>query len=378
MDAVIVDAPTPERSPLQTPDSSNDSADSKGGWIFLRSLTWTFQRVPVWLVCWFALFLLSLTAVIPWFSALDSMIGERYEHSTMMSSLFRTFGASSDSIADASFLADHSAKLGALKSNTARVAAVSGLLALLWGTFTAGGWLQITLGKKRGKFIKRFFLGGTRYYGRFLRLLFLVLIKLSALHWLIYGMPWNELVLKGMYGVPKSDWKTLETLTSEDQVVQLAQTQAGLAALGVFAILTWARYTRTRIALHDTSSVLWNGILTFFTILRHPIQTLRPMILLAIVEGLVLFGGAYLVGHLQMGLTDDPDFDRVLLVFIVVQALFAFRAIVNGARTFAAVRASQLVVRPLMRPDPWKSSVGGPGGPRYPIDDGDDEYAISV
>lgn len=377
MDAVVVDAPAPERAPSNQAEHS-EAGQRKGGWIFLRALTWSFRRVPVWIVCWFALLILALAATIPWFSAFDSMIGERYEHSAIMTNLFRSFTAADGSLADATFFSDNADRLSALNTNTARVAAVSGFLAMLWGAFAAGGWLQITLGKKRGKYIKRFFLGGTRYFGRFFRLLIVVLIKLSVLGWLLYGMPWNELVLKRMYGVPKSDWGSLETLTSEDTVVQLAWTQAGIYALGAFGILTWARYTRTRIALHDTSSVVWNGFLTFFTMLRHPIKTLRPMILLLAVEALVLYGGALLLLRLEAGLTGNPDYDRVLLIVLVAQALFAFRAIVNGARTHAAVGASQAVVRPLMRPDPWKSSVGGPGGPRYPIEDGDDEYAISV
>jgi hypothetical protein len=378
MDAVIVDAPAPERPPMNTESSNDGGAAQKGGWIFLRALFWSFRRVPVWLVYWFALFVLALTAVLPWLSGFESMIGERYEHSAIMTSLYRSFDAGGGAPADATFLSDNAAKLSELKSHTARVGAVAGLLALLWGTFAAGGWLQITLGKKRGKYIKRFFLGGARYFSRFFRLLLLVLVQLSALGWLIYGKPWNELVLGRMYGVPKSDWGSLETLTSEDTVVQLAWTQAGLYALGFFGILTWARYTRTRIALHDTSSVIWNGLLTFFTMLRHPIQTLRPMILLLLVEALVLYGGAQLLDQLELGLEGNPDYGRVLLILFVAQALVAFRAIVNGARTHAAVGASQAVVRPLMRPDPWKSSVGGPGGPRYPIEDGDDEYAISV
>jgi hypothetical protein len=34
------------------------------------------------------------------------------------------------------------------------------------------------------------------------------------------------------------------------------------------------------------------------------------------------------------------------------------------------------VVTPILRPDPWKDSVGGPGGPRYPI--GGDEHLVQL
>ena len=205
-----------------------------------------------------------------------------------------------------------------------------------------------------------------------------MLIKLSVIGCLLYGMPWNKLVLGKLYGVPESDWGALETLSSEDQVVLLARVQAGLMALGFICVTTWARYTRTRIALHDTNSVAWNGFLTFFTILRHPIQTLRPMVLLFVIEGLVVYLAARGLAGFEAQLDGNPDFMLALSAALIAQAIFAFRVIMNAARTFAAVRASQAVVRPLMRPDPWKSSVGGPGGPRYPIEEGDDEYAISV
>jgi hypothetical protein len=31
----------------------------------------------------------------------------------------------------------------------------------------------------------------------------------------------------------------------------------------------------------------------------------------------------------------------------------------------------------LSRPDPWKESIGGPGGPRYPLEEGD-EYGVAL
>jgi len=381
MDPVIVDAPAPE-APSESTSTSGSGAERNGepksGWIFVRAIWDALRRVPVWLVCWFVLTALALVVTQPWFSAMDGMIGERYEHNSVIHSLFRSFEAASGGLADDSFRTDHWSELRALKSQTAHTAAIAGFLAMLWGIFTAGGWLQVALGQQGGRSVKRFFVGGARHYGRFFRLLVIVLMDISLLGWVLYGKPWNELVLDGYLGVPKSDWSALETLGSEDTVVQLAWTQAGLYALGIFAILTWARYTRTRMAMHDTKSVVWNGILTFFTMLRHPILTLRPMVVLLVVEALALWVGAKGVASLELGLDGNADFGLVLMIVLVAQALFALRIVMNGARTFAAVHASQAVVRPLMRPDPWKGSIGGPGGPRYPIEDGDDEYAISV
>ena len=50
--------------------------------------------------------------------------------------------------------------------------------------------------------------------------------------------------------------------------------------------------------------------------------------------------------------------------------------ITRGARYHTAVAVSREIVRPISRPDPWKHTLGGPGGPRYPIEEGDDEYGV--
>jgi hypothetical protein len=59
-----------------------------------------------------------------------------------------------------------------------------------------------------------------------------------------------------------------------------------------------------------------------------------------------------------------------------VIAALVWRVILRGARYHAAVQVSREIVRPIARPDPWKKTIGGPGGPRYPI--GGDEYAVSM
>jgi hypothetical protein len=58
----------------------------------------------------------------------------------------------------------------------------------------------------------------------------------------------------------------------------------------------------------------------------------------------------------------------------LVLASLALRVVLRGARYHAAVGVSRQVVTPILRPDPWKDAVGGPGGPRYPI--GDDEHRV--
>ena len=49
--------------------------------------------------------------------------------------------------------------------------------------------------------------------------------------------------------------------------------------------------------------------------------------------------------------------------------------VMRGARYHAMTKVSQAIVRPPARAeDPWRS-IGGPGGPQYPVGDGaGDEY----
>ena len=118
-------------------------------------------------------------------------------------------------------------------------------------------------------------------------------------------------------------------------------------------MLTWGDYTRTRLALHDTRSALWAGLCTFFLILRHPVKTLRPFVLLLVVE-----------------------WKTIGLLFVLGQLAMIVQTIVRAARYKAAVLVSRRLVQPLAQRDPWEKRVGGPGGPQYPIDE-TDEYGIS-
>ncbi|MEM9381376.1 MAG: hypothetical protein AAGB93_15590, partial [Planctomycetota bacterium] len=49
----------------------------------------------------------------------------------------------------------------------------------------------------------------------------------------------------------------------------------------------------------------------------------------------------------------------------------------RGAYYHAAGRVSQSLIPPTdARPDPWTDTIGGPGGPQYPVDD--DGYHVTV
>jgi hypothetical protein len=144
----------------------------------------------------------------------------------------------------------------------------------------------------------------------------------------------------------------------------------------VWLVLAWGDYSRTRMALQDTRSALWAGLCTWGTILLNPLRTLRPMALLTGVE-LVGLAAVWRGSRLVESWIAGPGAWRALgLLLSLGVAGIALRMIVRGARYAAALEIAGEVVRPLPRPDPWRGSVGGPGGPRYPI--GGDEYSVSL
>ena len=52
----------------------------------------------------------------------------------------------------------------------------------------------------------------------------------------------------------------------------------------------------------------------------------------------------------------------------------AVREIVRGARYHSAVKVTQTIPLPPTGPDPW-ASIGGPGGPQYPVVTDGESYA---
>ncbi len=50
----------------------------------------------------------------------------------------------------------------------------------------------------------------------------------------------------------------------------------------------------------------------------------------------------------------------------------------RGAKYVTAVEITRTLVRPVTPPDPWHT-IGGPGGPQYPVDSDDGErYGVSI
>jgi hypothetical protein len=353
-------------APLETRNLELEAS----GPVFSRALFSAMARVPIWLIIWLVLLVLSLAVALPWHSWFGQTVGQRYEVGTISANL------------DEVFRFDHRAALSSMNSATAQVGAILAFVAMLLGVFFAGGWLQVLLERTRGQSLRRFLFGGARYFWRFLRLLVCSLAMLALFGWLIYGTPLQSWILGSWLGVPKSDWATLESLDSEGTVFAVRAAQDALFGLCFALTLCWGDYTRTRLALQDTYSALWAGLSTFFTMLRHPIKTLGPLFMLLLIEILVIVSLGTIVNWVEQGFTTVEGVEpagtmRVWVVFGLSQAILMWRCVIRGARYHATAIVSQEIVRPLSRPDPWRESIGGPGGPRYPLEEGD-EYGVAL
>ncbi|MEM6567869.1 MAG: hypothetical protein AAF957_05635 [Planctomycetota bacterium] len=345
--------------------------------LFLRAFRAALGRYQVWGLTWIVLLLLSLVPALHTAAFFERAVGDRYPEADLARELHSTLAAPTLGL-DAIFRQDNAAGLAQLDATVASATAVLALLALLFGVFAAGGWLQVTFEQPERRTLRRFGFGGSRYFGRFFRVALMTLATLALLHWFFYGDPWNRLVLGGLLDIPERDWGSLETLESERAAVRIGWIRDGMAAFGFAEILAWALYTRTRIALRDSRSALGAGIATWFTIARHPIQVFRPVMLLFLLEALVVL---VLIGWWKGTIDDrfyaDPNIWHVAALFGVTQLAVIWRQITRGAYYHAAGRVSQSLIPPTdAQPDPWTDTIGGPGGPQYPVDD--DGYHVTV
>jgi hypothetical protein len=336
--------------------------DRPRGPVFIAGMLGAFGRTSIWLLAWLATFLLALTASAEWVGFFTNATAHRVAPGELLARLSEVFRF------------DHGTELAALRARTAEAAAVLGLVAMLFGVFAAGGWLQVFLERTAGHSVRRFLWGGSRYFWRFVRVWLLTLLVLAVVSWIWLGWPWETLVQGLLFGIP--DGK-LAVLTSERTAVGLGWLQAGGYALTFALTMVWADYTRTRLALLDTRSALFAGLTTLGMLFRHPLRAIRPLGLILALEVLVLFGAGALVRRLSAGLDAGSGWTDVALLFLVGQLALCWRAIIRGARYHATVNVSRDVVPPLARPDPWARRVGGPGGPQYPIDQSD-EYGVSL
>lgn len=346
------------------PSDTQPASAAPARFIALEALRVTLSRPPVWLLILAVECLLALPVAIAYHGWMTTATAHHYAPGSLLANLSENFRF------------DHREETEALNTTIARFGAVLALVSMLLGCFCAGGWLQVFLERTRGESLKRFFFGGARYFWRFFRLLILSLLTLALVGWIVYGWPWQRLVLQAMFDVPPHAYGSLETLPSETAAFHLKFVQSSLYAVLFGLVLSWGDYTRTRLALHDTNSALWAGICSWWTILRHPIKTLRPMIGLFAIELSIVLVLGWLARSIEADIVRSPEAMSIGILFGVAQFALLWRVILRGSRYHAAVQVSRQVVRPIARPDPWKESVGGPGGPRYPI--GGDEYSVSM
>lgn len=275
---------------------------------------------------------------------------------------------------DAAFRADHAEGLSQLWTGLGATGGWLAGAAFLFGVFTAGGWLGTLLDGSRTAGTRRYFHGGVRYFWRFLRLALLFLVLLDISGRVLLGEVWSELVLEDWAGWADGD---AEHARSESAVRRLELLQHGLHALCFAGLFVWATYTRVRVALQSHASVLLATLRTFWLLVRHPVQTMRPLALLFALDFALLMGlGLVAEFWLQAGLEHSPSTWRVVGLWIITLLTLATREVFDGARYAAALAVSERLVSPL-RPDPWKHRVGAPGGPQYPIGD-EDEFSISM
>lgn len=383
-------------SPYEPKPFLNDEAVHTGPLLFLRSIARVLGRSPLWLLPTFLLALLALPVGQATHALLSDAIGNRYhaEGVGVVDEEVPTVTASDPAFPEtmpessfhwddlvfsqtATFKHDNRSELRALDRQVAKMGAVLAFLSMLFGVFLAGGWLQVILERTHGRALRRFCMGGGRYFARFFRVLLLTLVLLGAWDWLIYRGPlWEQYISQGVFGIAEGDSR-LESLDSEFTARTHGWLRAAVHALGFVLVLAWATYTRTRLAMQDGRSVLKHGALSALALMRHPLRTLTPLLMLSLTQFLIVslaLGG--FVQWLEGGLVERPSMGLVGAMGLVSSILaLAIREVIRGAKYHSAVKVSQTILKSqVQESDPWES-IGGPGGPQYPVQDDGSSYA---
>ena len=337
------------------------------GWVFARAIQASVRRAFLWGACVAILTLFAGALALPTFAWMDANIGKNYAPGEVTSAL------------DTIFRTDHREGLASVASAMTSSAGVLQIAVLLLGIFAAGGWLQVLLERADGKSMRRFVSGGCRFFLRFFRVALLALGILAIGQWVLYGQPWKKLVLEGMMGLASHDLGRMEGLDSALLALQLGWAQDGCMSLLFALVMAWALYTRTRLALHDSRWVFWAGCCSALTLLRHPIRTLRPLLLLFLAEAAVVaFCAPWATRFFESRLEASPSPWWIMGLALAGIGALAWREVMRGARYHAAISVSAEVVKPSSQPDPW-NVIGGPGGPQYPMDDDlDERYGVAL
>lgn len=318
--------------------------------VFLVALVEAARQRAAWLLAALGVAVLALAAALPWYGGMDALVGNHYEPGALVANL------------DETFRAEHRDALDSLGASSRAALSGVALVAMLFGAFTAGGWLTLFHDRRRGDVARRFVVGGARFFGRFARVWFLTLLLLILCGWLVYGDPWISLVKEGLVGVHDA-----EEFVSERSAVTLVWVQDGLYALLFALVLCWADYTRTRLALHDGRSAFWAGLESFALLVARPVRTLAPLAALLFVEA----GGLWLLARSQGALEATLDAQTGIGTIVALGVLglvgLAWRACVRGARYAATTRTSRELVPPLPIPDPWGDAPQADSGKNFAL-----------
>ncbi|QDU86454.1 hypothetical protein Pla163_36050 [Planctomycetes bacterium Pla163] len=329
--------------------------------VFVSALVRAFQRPIAWTFGLFALSGMAVVASLPVYRWFADTVDNAYEPNELLHHL------------DVNFRTDHAEGLAQLFRTVGTSADWMMAVVVLIGVFSAGGWLRTLVDPGTYAARRLFYAGGARYFWRFLRFAVVVIVLLGLFGTLLYhadSQSWQNRVLAG-WPEGKS-----ERALSERSVVYVQWARDGLFALLTFGVLAWACLVRTRIVLQNRRSVVLAALQTSWLVLRHPLVTLRPLVILTVIEGLLLLGAGGVGRLVQGGLADDGGVWRVILLFAIGGITISISEIVQGARYAASVDVSRSFVRPIAI-DPWRDRVGGPGGPQYPVGP-DDDYTIAV
>ena len=151
---------------LKRPDSA----------LFLRSLRAAIYRHKLWGSSWLFMLLLSVIPAMEVMGTMQRMVGNRYASSDAARDLDTSLSSPTLGMSEI-FRQDHSAALSQMQTSLSYGGAALALIALLFGCFAAGGWLQITFEQPDRQTLRRFAFGGGRYFGRFVRVALMTLLR---------------------------------------------------------------------------------------------------------------------------------------------------------------------------------------------------------
>jgi hypothetical protein len=329
--------------------------------LFLRAAGRALAAPIAWLAFAIGPLLLALGPAFAWGNWFSRATAHRATDAQLIAQL------------DETFRFDHRAALGELSASVGAFGAVLAFLAALLGCFCAGGTLELFTSAAGESPLRRFCSGGASLFLRFARIALLQIAVLALAGWVLYGLPWQKLVLELCCGLPGGD---PQEFASEASAVHAVWVQDGLYALVFACTSLWAAHTRARVALRETRSACIAGLRTCWLLLRHPLRIGLPAASIALLQVLAVAAiGAFANARNHHFELDGAGWQIGVLLVCTIAAILV-TALARVAQYALAVELVRELVPPLAPQSAWPNAAGGPGGPQYPI--GGDEFGVSV